>query len=124
MKFSLIAIAATAAIFGKASPVPQGFVPPPGGGPCPAGLKVFGCSRIEGFSIRGEDYASVRAQGKYDNFGGPVLAGALIRSGSLPGQSEVFIQSKNANYFYHKKGGGALKFLYPDPGYDLYFQGS
>jgi hypothetical protein len=72
------------------------------------------------------EYASVRAQGKYDNFGGPVLAGALIRSNSLPGQSEAFVQSKNANYFFHKKGsaGSVVSGLSPNSGYDTYVQGT
>ncbi|KAI5452709.1 hypothetical protein NCC49_000458 [Naganishia albida] len=134
MKFSIIIVAAAAAIFGQASPVPQDSsvtTTTTGGGACPDGLKVLGFARLDGYEIRGFDfsdaeYAAVRAEGKYDNFGGPVIGGALIRSNSLPGQSEAFVQAKNANYFFHKRGSASsvVSGLSPNSRYDTYIQGT
>ena len=71
------------------------------------------------------DIAAVKASGKYDNYGGPRVASAFSRSNSLPGPSPVFVQAKNANYFYHKTGSTAeiLADLVPDSRYATYVQG-
>jgi hypothetical protein len=51
--------------------------------------------------------------------GGPIIAGAISRSSSLPGVSQAFVQSQNANYFWHKAGQASdfTSALVPNPGY-------
>ncbi|KAJ9122387.1 hypothetical protein QFC22_001809 [Naganishia vaughanmartiniae] len=156
MKFSIVAVALFAAILGKASPVPQDAaailtnvavadaVTPKlvtsdafanhdtlSGNSCSPGLKVSGYSRLADYTVRGHDFsgaslAALYNQGKFDNFGGPIIAGALAQAGYLPSTSRVFVQSQNANYFYHKQGSVAevIKDLSPDTGYATYVQGS
>lgn len=63
----------------------------------------------------------------FDNYGGPIIAGALARApGSLPGQSNAFVQSQNANYFWHKSGdvNTIVNSLQPNSGYATYVAGS
>lgn len=65
-------------------------------------------------------------EGKFDNYGGPIIAGALARSESLPGISQAFVQAQNANYFYHKNGDVStiIAGLTPDAKYATYVLGS
>ncbi|KAJ9100535.1 hypothetical protein QFC21_003578 [Naganishia friedmannii] len=155
MKFSIIAVALCAAILGQATPVPADTAAiltnedvadaatpklvttdayadhtALSGNACAPGLKVFGFARLADYTVRGHDFsgASLAAsynEGKFDNFGGPILAAALIRAGSLPGDSHAFVQSQNANYFYHKQGPVSyiIKDLAPDTGYATYIEG-
>ncbi|KAJ9108275.1 hypothetical protein QFC19_002523 [Naganishia cerealis] len=97
---------------------------------CPAGLKVFGFARLADYTVRGNDFsgevlANLYKTGKFDNYGGPIIAGAIAQSGYLPSTSRVFVQAQYANYYYHKQGSvsNVLKGLTPDTGYATYVQG-
>lgn len=74
----------------------------------------------------GDALAVKYKEGKFDNYGGPIIAGALARSESLPGISQAFVQAQNANYFYHKNGDVStiIAGLTPDPKYATYVLGS
>lgn len=71
------------------------------------------------------DLATQYADGKFDNYGGVAVGAAFIRAGLLPGPSEAFVQSQNANYFYHKQGDKAaiIAGLTPDTRYATYIMG-
>ncbi|KAJ9108283.1 hypothetical protein QFC19_002531 [Naganishia cerealis] len=97
---------------------------------CAAGLKVYGYARIADYTIYGHDFnggdlAAKYNEGKFDNYGGPIIAGALSRSSSLPGISQAFVQSQNANYFWHKSGSvrDVIGGLSPNSGYATYVLG-
>jgi hypothetical protein len=124
------------------------------GAPCPAGLKVAGFARLADYTVYGSDVsfrkrfphpstqtdaifshvqfdgtelATRYADGYFDNFGGPIIARALAKSGALPGgkSSHVFVQAQNANYFWHKSGTVAqvLGGLSPNRDYATYVEG-
>ena len=113
------------------------------------GLRAFGFARIADYTVLGHDvgthvnrgrthsYSIVLPQfsasdlatqyvdGKFDNYGGVATAAAYIRAGLLPGPSQAFVQSQNANYFYHKQGDKAtiIAGLVPDTRYATYIMG-
>lgn len=80
---------------------------------------------LSDLQFNGDDIAGKYNEGKFDNFGGPIVAGAFARSNSLPGFSQVFVQSQNANYFWHKNGfvSTVLPGLSPNTGYATYVLG-
>jgi hypothetical protein len=66
-------------------------------------------------------------EGKFDNYGGPIIAGALARApGALPGTPNAFVQSQNANYFWHKTGdvSSIISSLIPDARFATYIAGT
>ncbi|GHJ87191.1 hypothetical protein NliqN6_3593 [Naganishia liquefaciens] len=97
---------------------------------CAAGLKVSGFARIADYTVYGHDFsgddlANLYNEGKFDNYGGPIVGGAFIRAGILPGHSEAFVQAQNANYYWHKAGSASdiIPALAPNSGYATYIMG-